>query len=80
MLFRSNLQQIERSGDKSMKQLASEISHFQKTSGRSIESLGEVVHVDMKEHVAHWHMTHSYVRGKFRNRAIAAPILLAKSF
>lgn len=42
-------------------------------------SLGDVVHVDMKEHVAHWHMTHSYVRGKFRNRAIAAPILLAKS-
>jgi predicted dehydrogenase len=42
-------------------------------------ALGEVVHVDMKEHVAHWHMTHSYVRGKFRNRAVAAPILLAKS-
>jgi len=41
--------------------------------------LGDIVHVDMKEHVAHWHMTHSYVRGKFRNRAIAAPILLAKS-
>ncbi len=42
-------------------------------------TLGEIVHVDMKEHVAHWHMTHSYVRGKFRNREIAAPILLAKS-
>ena len=42
-------------------------------------TLGDVVHVDMKEHIAHWHMTHSYVRGKFRNRAIAAPILLAKS-
>lgn len=41
--------------------------------------IGDVVHVDMKEHVAHWHMTHSYVRGKFRNREIAAPILLAKS-
>lgn len=44
------------------------------TSGR----LGRVLSVDMKEHVAHWHMAHSYVRGKFRNRAIAAPIILAK--
>jgi predicted dehydrogenase len=42
-------------------------------------AIGEIVHVDMKEHVAHWHMAHSYVRGKFRNRAVAAPILLAKS-
>jgi predicted dehydrogenase len=41
--------------------------------------IGELVHLDLKEHVAQWHMTHSYVRGKFRNRAIAAPILLAKS-
>jgi predicted dehydrogenase len=41
--------------------------------------LGDVTTIDMKEHVAHWHMTHSYVRGKFRNRALAAPILLAKS-
>jgi predicted dehydrogenase len=42
-------------------------------------ALGELLHVELKEHVAHWHMTHSYVRGKFRNRAVAAPILLAKS-
>lgn len=42
-------------------------------------ALGEVVHLDLKEHVAAWHMTHSFVRGRFRNRAIAAPILLAKS-
>jgi predicted dehydrogenase len=42
-------------------------------------ALGEVLHVDMKEQVAAWHMTHSYVRGRFRNRAEAAPILLAKS-
>jgi predicted dehydrogenase len=42
-------------------------------------ALGEPVHLDLKEHVAAWHMTHSYVRGRFRNRAIAAPILLAKS-
>lgn len=42
-------------------------------------ALGEVVHLDLKEHVAAWHMTHSYVRGRFRSRALAAPILLAKS-
>ncbi len=41
--------------------------------------LGDLVHLDLKEHVAYWHMTHSYVRGKFRRREEAAPILLAKS-
>jgi predicted dehydrogenase len=41
--------------------------------------LGRVHHLSMAEHVAHWHMAHSYVRGKFRNREIAAPLLLAKS-
>ena len=41
--------------------------------------IGRLLTVDLKEHIAHWHMTHSYVRGKFRNEAIAAPILLAKS-
>jgi predicted dehydrogenase len=41
--------------------------------------LGEIVAIDMKEHVAHWHLTHSYVRGKFRNRRLAAPIVLAKT-
>jgi len=41
--------------------------------------IGRVYTIDMKEHVAHWHMTHSYVRGKFRNRQVAAPIILAKA-
>jgi Oxidoreductase family, NAD-binding Rossmann fold/GFO/IDH/MocA C-terminal domain len=41
--------------------------------------LGELVHLELKEHVAQWHMAHSYVRGRFRNRAVAAPILLSKS-
>ena len=50
-------------------------AHEVVASGR----LGEIVHVDMREHIAHWHMTHSYVRGKFRCRTVAAPILLAKS-
>ncbi len=41
--------------------------------------LGQVYAIDLREHIAHWHMAHSYVRGKFRNLALAAPILLAKS-
>jgi predicted dehydrogenase len=41
--------------------------------------LGELVTIDMKEHVAYWHFTHSYVRGKFRSRALAAPLVLAKT-
>jgi predicted dehydrogenase len=41
--------------------------------------LGELATIDMREHVAHWHFAHSYVRGKFRKRAIAAPIVLAKA-
>jgi predicted dehydrogenase len=41
--------------------------------------LGELVTIDMKEHVAYWHFTHSYVRGKFRSRAVAAPLVLAKT-
>jgi predicted dehydrogenase len=41
--------------------------------------LGGIATIDMREHVAHWHFAHSYVRGKFRNRAIAAPVLLAKA-
>ena len=41
--------------------------------------LGQIVHVELKENVAFWHMTHSYVRGKFRNRRLAAPIVIAKT-
>ena len=42
-------------------------------------SLGRVWQIELKEHVGAWHMAHSFVRGRFRNREIAAPILLAKS-
>jgi len=42
-------------------------------------SLGRLVHLALEEHVAAWHMAHSFVRGKFRNRALAAPFLLSKS-
>jgi predicted dehydrogenase len=41
--------------------------------------LGDLAAIDMKEHVAFWHFAHSYVRGKFRRRSIAAPLLLAKT-
>jgi len=42
-------------------------------------TLGKLVLVDLREHVSYWHMAHSYVRGKFRNRHVAAPFILAKS-
>ncbi|HTO55964.1 MAG TPA: Gfo/Idh/MocA family oxidoreductase [Myxococcota bacterium] len=41
--------------------------------------LGKLEMVDLREHVSYWHMAHSYVRGKFRKRALAAPFLIAKS-
>jgi predicted dehydrogenase len=41
--------------------------------------LGALQMIDMREHVSYWHMAHSYVRGKFRNRHVAAPFILAKS-
>jgi predicted dehydrogenase len=42
-------------------------------------ALGRLLHLALEEHVAAWHMAHSFVRGRFRNRALAAPLLLAKS-
>ena len=41
--------------------------------------LGALALIDLREHVSYWHMAHSYVRGKFRKRALAAPFVLAKS-
>ncbi|HTO05451.1 MAG TPA: Gfo/Idh/MocA family oxidoreductase [Myxococcota bacterium] len=41
--------------------------------------LGKLQVMDLREHVSYWHMAHSYVRGKFRSRELAAPFLLAKS-
>lgn len=41
--------------------------------------IGRVLGIDMQENVAFWHYAHSYVRGKFRNRHVAAPIVLAKT-
>ncbi len=42
-------------------------------------ALGALQLIDLREHVSYWHMAHSYVRGKFRNRELAAPFILAKS-
>jgi predicted dehydrogenase len=40
--------------------------------------LGPLQSIFMAEHVAHWHFTHSYVRGKWRTTRTAAPLILAK--
>ncbi len=55
-------------------------THFYTRVREILESgrLGRLICLDLKEHVAHWHMTHSFVRGKFRNSRVAAPFLLAK--
>ena len=34
--------------------------------------IGRILGIDMQENVAWWHYAHSYVRGKFRNRQLAA--------
>jgi predicted dehydrogenase len=41
--------------------------------------IGQVVSVQHLEPIEHVHMTHSYVRGPWRNSQQAAPIILAKS-
>lgn len=43
-----NMLNMRRNGDSSMKKLALDISRFRKGSGRSIESLGEVMHVNTR--------------------------------
>ncbi len=44
------------------------------TSGR----LGQIVTVEHRENVAHWHMAHSFVRGNWRNSRVESPMILAK--
>ena len=41
--------------------------------------IGEIISVQHMEPIEHVHMSHSYVRGKWRNSKMAAPIILAKS-
>lgn len=40
--------------------------------------LGEIITVEHRENVAHWHMAHSFVRGNWRNQALSSPMILAK--
>jgi predicted dehydrogenase len=40
--------------------------------------LGEVLTAEHRENVSYWHMAHSYVRGQWRNRRLASPMILAK--
>ncbi|MFK7803774.1 MAG: Gfo/Idh/MocA family protein [Anaerolineae bacterium] len=44
------------------------------SSGR----LGELVTVEHRENVAHWHMAHSFVRGNWRRLDESSPMILAK--
>lgn len=40
--------------------------------------LGRIVTIDHRENVSYWHMSHSFVRGNWRNEALSAPMILAK--
>lgn len=40
--------------------------------------LGEIITVEHRENVVHWHMAHSFVRGNWRNQALSSPMILAK--
>lgn len=40
--------------------------------------LGRIIHVTHSENLVFWHMAHSFVRGNWRNTAIAGPMILAK--
>ncbi len=40
--------------------------------------LGRIVTIDHRENVSYWHMSHSFVRGNWRNEAQSAPMILAK--
>lgn len=40
--------------------------------------LGRIVSVDHRENLAFWHMSHSYVRGNWRNEATSGPMILTK--
>jgi predicted dehydrogenase len=40
--------------------------------------LGRIITIDHRENVSYWHMSHSFVRGNWRNTAESAPMILAK--
>ena len=41
-------------------------------------TIGKLVDMNMTEQVAYWHTAHSYVRGNWRKRAEATPMIIAK--
>lgn len=41
-------------------------------------AIGRLVSVDHTENVVYWHEAHSYVRGNWRNRKLATPMIMAK--
>ncbi len=40
--------------------------------------LGRIITVDHRENVSYWHMSHSFVRGHWRNEGLSSPMILAK--
>lgn len=52
-----NLVYMRRNGNESMRRLALDISRFRKATGRSIESLGEVMHVNTRSGVVTGYLT-----------------------
>ena len=40
--------------------------------------LGRIITVDHRENVSFWHMSHSFVRGNWRNEGLSSPMILAK--
>jgi predicted dehydrogenase len=41
--------------------------------------LGDLVTIQHAEYVGYWHFAHSFVRGNWRNQALASPMILAKA-
>ena len=42
------------------------------------KAIGRLISIDHTENVVYWHEAHSYVRGNWRNRKDAAPMIMAK--
>ena len=40
--------------------------------------LGRIISIDHRENVSYWHMSHSFVRGNWRNSTESTPMILAK--
>ncbi|MHA1746902.1 MAG: Gfo/Idh/MocA family protein [Promethearchaeota archaeon] len=56
-------------------------TRFWKTIKDVIDSgkIGKIIHYDHSENVSYWHFGHSYVRGNWKNKDTASPVILAKS-